>query len=674
MQKLVVNAKNVALAVLSVLFAASLSGCNLSDTVTETIYEQNPENEVDDTRTILVNDPNATVVSDTLPKLVTSDTDDNEQDTTADLPRYGGDTSEMLTAKPTESTVEDDQTTDNPSQADSNPDTSTVIDDPGEQETEQTGEGSAGNDTSSKSSSKKGRKKGSKGKGKGSSNTTDDDAGRGDKANKKGKNPDAEGKKPDKTGKGKKNEKNEVKVYEDYGEFPEIPEDVQHVTAVGQAAVIVSMLGGAPNETPLVGADADFVNDEWIQKVLENKGALLVKSAWEGDGTSEGDLEDVQDIIDLDPDLCFVTEGEATFTEEQENALLDENIIVYVLPDMSKASKIVQAVTIVGDILEAGGNEKAGDLAEQYEQMHEDFVKDMLNRNQGMAGGYDYENEKTVDSSATSMYSLFISDWDYDARYQDPSGFLSTPRGVGVADVGFSEHPVSYYMSVGGVSNTAACGDFRKLGGQSAPVWQFSCSQAPCTWDSWSYIDRSKVSYELRGNGFSLALLYAGGDGEGYGLGTDSYPGVIVDTSKMREAMLAQAQKEGDVYYAYPVASSSKGGVISSSMVGYNNGSSLVASSIGMSGKGAASVLNDGSGNVEPYHVYVNPHGLFCDWAAGSVESFLEAGWVYKTFRNEDYDLDSEVKAFYRDFYDYGLSQDDLDAIGLSTYQDSQWN
>ena len=211
-----------------------------------------------------------------------------------------------------------------------------------------------------------------------------------------------------------------------------------------------------------------------------------------------------------------------------------------------------------------------------------------------------------------------------------------------------------FYMSVGGVSNTASSGTFQSLSGNSAPVWQFSLSQAPCTWSDWKKVDRSKISLELKGNGFENALLWSGGE-DGYGLGTEKFPGVIVASQDMKVAMEKEFERARGIYHPYPPTTSSRGGAVSLSMVGYYNGSNLVASCIGTSGAGSASVLNDGVGAVQSYSIYVNPQGLFSSWTDGSVESVLEAAWVYKTFHDPDYDLDSLVKAFYKDFYGYDL-------------------
>lgn len=648
------------LVIVALVSTAFFSGCNPSDTITQIIYDQNPENEMDETQTLLVNDPNATQTSDSLPKMESAEDDSRQQDTIADLPHYGGDTSQALVAKPVEESVEEnlDAAADEPS-ADNVTNVSageSAMSDNNPGEDGDDGKREKKSDTSDSGKPKAEFESDSDGLEdtenvpESSESKMDDESGA--TQNEEGDNPDVQGDNQSEVGKGK-NAKNKVKVYKDYGDDPEIPVDIKHVTAVGDAAVIVSMLGGTKEETPLLGADADLLENAEVQEVLANKGISQVAKVWDNDGTANGDLADVKDIIDLDPELCFVTEGDETLTKDQQDALLEANIIVYTLPSMASSAKITYAVQLVGDILKEGGNEQAGKLADDYTRFHNDLVTSIANANGGVTGGFDYSTGRDIATNATPLYSLYISDWDYDARYDDKTGFLKTPEGVGIADIGYENHPVSYYMSVGGVSNTASTSVFRVLSGKSAPVWQFSLTQMPCTWSNWKKINRRKASYELKGDGFERTLLWAN-DGNGCGLGTERFPGVIVATQEMKIAMEAEAIRDG-AYYPYPVASNSRGGVASSTMVGFYNGSNLIAACIGTEGSGLRSFLNDGSGKVGTYDIHVNPHGLFSSWTDGSVESVLEAAWIYKTFRNEDYDLNKIVKDFYQDFYDYDL-------------------
>ena len=649
-------------ALLALVALLALAGCNPSETITQLIYDQNPDSEVDKTQVILVNDPDAEETSDSLPKIITVQEDQRLQGTVEETPQYGGDTSDAPVDKPVgDNAVEGSPRADSGSKAEEG--SSSPTDAPGQRKESKPDANDGADDIPDDEEDNKDDDKDEEPKKNDEEEEPDltpdfeGDDDKGDQAGDEGDNPDFQGDNQDESGSGK-NSKNKKKVYKDYGEFPEIPEEIKHVTAVGQAAVIVSMLGGTEDDTPLVGADAALLDNEEVQKVLAARGISKVQKVWDNDGTAEGDLTDVQDIIALDPELCFVTEGDDTLTEEQEEALVAADILVYVLPSMASASKITYAVQLVGEILEKGGNEQAGQRAKDYIEFHDALVSDIATENGGLTGGFDYNTGREVATGSDPLYSLYISDWDYNARYDDPTGYIETPEGVGAADIGYEEHPVSYYMSVGGVSNTAATGVFRVLSGHTAPVWQFSLSQMPCTWSNWQKINRSKVTYELKGNGFVYALLWADED-DGYGLGTEEFPGVIVATQEMKAAMEREALRSRGAYFPYPATTSTRGGVVNATMVGFDNGDNLVAACIGTRGSGLQSVLNSGDGDVGAYDIHVNPHGLFSSWTDGSVESVLEAAWVYKTFRNESYDLDSQVRAFYRDFYGYELDESD---------------
>lgn len=609
--------------------ALGLCACTFSDTITQVVYDNDPNNPEGETQSVMYNDVNAKETTASLPKLSNQTKSKKKQDTDQDLPSYGKGDSNALVAKPVSGTSKEKK------------DLSSKEDNKEESR-----------DQSSGDASNSGKDKGK-----------DSSAGEGSQKNKKkGKNPDEEGDSKQNKGNGK-NKENEVKVYKDYGDLPEIPKNIKHVTAVGQAAVIVSMLGGTQKSTPLVGADEELLKNKSAQKILAAKGLSKVKALWKNDGSSKGDLTSVDKIIKADPELCYVMEGDDTLTSAQEKQLLKKNIIVYVLPNMSSASKITTAVSIVGQTLKEGGNKAAGELAEEYISFHKLLVNKLSDKNGGLTGGFNYNTGKKVSTDAKLVSSLYVSDWDYKARYNDKNSYLTTPKGVGVAQLGYSESPISYYMSVGGANNVAATGNFRSLDYKSV-VWQFTLSKASCAWSDWSYIDRTKVTYPLKGDGFDWSLLSASDDdGSGAGLGCEQYPAVIVADQKMKSAMEAESKSEHDVYYPYPLTSSSKGGVITNSTVGFYSGSNLVDSCIGRDSNGK-SVLNDGK-SVSSYNIYVNPCGSFSSWAEGSVESVLEASWVYKMFRDKSYDVEGDVEEFYQKFYGYDLTSDqsELDSI-----------
>ena len=136
---------------------------------------------------------------------------------------------------------------------------------------------------------------------------------------------------------------------------------------------------------------------------------------------------------------------------------------------------------------------------------------------------------------------------------------------------------------------------------------------------------------------------------------------MIVANDEMRGALEADASNPNGIYHPYPITTTTQGSKISG--VGYAIGDSLIRSGIGTFGDGASSVFYDGSSESSMYGIYVNPHGLFCSWTEGSLESALEAAWAYQAFHDESYDLRSDVDGFYRVAYGYDLSDDEYEAI-----------
>lgn len=68
---------------------------------------------------------------------------------------------------------------------------------------------------------------------------------------------------------------------------------------------------------------------------------------------------------------------------------------------------------------------------------------------------------------------------------------------------------------------------------------------------------------------------------------------------------------------------------------------------------------------VKNNHVYVNPYGIFA-WNRYSVETPLQLYWAASTFYPEDFshiNIREETKSFYNDFFDYEISNLDVEKI-----------
>lgn len=67
---------------------------------------------------------------------------------------------------------------------------------------------------------------------------------------------------------------------------------------------------------------------------------------------------------------------------------------------------------------------------------------------------------------------------------------------------------------------------------------------------------------------------------------------------------------------------------------------------------------------VGDYRIYVNPSGA-ASWTNGSVESIIEPIWLAWKFHNAytEEEVRETVRTFYRKFYRYELSEEQIDRI-----------
>lgn len=68
---------------------------------------------------------------------------------------------------------------------------------------------------------------------------------------------------------------------------------------------------------------------------------------------------------------------------------------------------------------------------------------------------------------------------------------------------------------------------------------------------------------------------------------------------------------------------------------------------------------------IKNKHLYDNPAGIFT-WGRGTTESLLQIEWAAKTFYPElfsDIDMNNSIKNFYKDFYNYDISDENIQQI-----------
>ena len=233
-------------------------------------------------------------------------------------------------------------------------------------------------------------------------------------------------------------------------------------------------------------------------------------------------------------------------------------------------------------------------------------------------------------ASGSSVYTLYISDWDPNACFANAD--FDSSHGVGIAQLGPEASPIVYYLEKAGVVNTASTGPkfVNAKAKRKSVVWQFKANYAACKYDNFSALDVSKATFDLTGgSGFDNALLYSNGGGAF----TAGFPGVIVATRHIRnDYLLPDMALSNGLYHPYGSVDAGSLGTV----VGFKPGSTTYESAIGFVSGSVTSALYDDAGALSPSYedrVFVNPHGIYSSWADGSVESVLETPWAYAALR-----------------------------------------
>ena len=435
-------------------------------------------------------------------------------------------------------------------------------------------------------------------------------------------------------------------VVDGRGTAVDVPESVNTVTAVGEAAVIVQMLGGAGR---LVASSADYTGNLLAAEVFADEGFVQTQTLWSGSGSSALGDEAFQTLLELHPDVCFTVSGQSTFTDAQLEQLAANQIYCVVLPKLNNPANIKSAVDVAAQVLgdkSAEGGTNAPALAAEWSSWYDSILAQVAGRVDRFTYNdidfsydkYAQRGESTLASETTDgFYTLYISHWDADATYQVYSDTYVTLSGTGaaVAPSGYSTSPLSYYMSEAGVINTAA-----------TYADQFRLR--------WWYVNPLRSStriIELAGPGGTyteehLTSVVRSGDTEGgqVYLGMEEFPAIVVASSAVKSAIEADAASN-KLWTNYGPVSSADG-----KLHGY-----------GFNDEIGQFVASDIRG---PYEIYVNPAGVG-SWTDGSAEGVLEAMWVagqfYDAFTQEE--LSSAVTEFYSRFYRHALTAEQLEQI-----------
>lgn len=443
------------------------------------------------------------------------------------------------------------------------------------------------------------------------------------------------------------------------------PPQVEKVAAYGPFAAIVELVAG---EGALVATDAVTLSSDF-SKVFSTKG---IAKGWSNGGTAK--KMNVDKIVKSGAQTILVTDS--AYLESLSNAdfgkLEKADIGVTVLRPMTCSKYIKANVTTVGKMLDgssAGKHAKdAKDRAKQYSDWHDDLIKRCIDANGGKYAGktvYQSNGKCDVDASGTdddaSVYTLLVDAYDSNAKYGGSalgSKGWTPAKGLAYAPAGYASSPVSYYIQCGGLVNNAAATTTKGASGE-VPLWQFNYNMFSFSSKNWSGVSVSLMSDKSIGN-MSRPLLDSGRNssnrtGLGSGLGTESFPKLIVTSSSVKKGIIANSKKSNGMYTPYGWVPAEGNRTIEK--FGVNLGNTVLDSTIGVDGTESGSESDNLLGSSIPDSaIAVNPHGLFSDWTEGTVESVLEAAWVVDEVNGNDNGSVSwtqEAKDFYSTFYGY---------------------
>lgn len=510
------------------------------------------------------------------------------------------------------------------------------------------------NDTSQSSS----KSKGTDGSGSGGSG---DSSSSGNTASPKAKTKKAE--QADKGGGGN----GKVKVVDTTSLFSDPPK-VDRIAAYGDAATIVQMVGG---KGALVAADGTLLKSKF-KSVFADEGASSIATGWSDDGSAS--KIDVDAIIKAKADtiLCFDSDYQKGIPKADRNKLKKAKVTFTVIPALTNTTYIKAAVDKVGQMLseakDIGQAGKTEENSDGYADFADGLVEDCVAANGGkLAGSGVYENKNggkyTTDTDAP--YTLLIDGFDADARFSKAfRGWkLDSGKGVALATVGWKSSPASFYLQCGGLINNAAYKSTSSDSGRM-PVWQFNTNLLSIAKSSWSRVPEGVPDGNLNKSAWTGTLLTTSvnkaSNGVGASFGSGTFPNVIAATKKIKSQFVSASKSDGDLYYPYGLVRSDV-----TNTFGRKVGGDVLWSCVGIDGADAGEENIFGKDKTVSSAVLVNPHGLFSSWLGGSPEGVLEAAWANDVAAGNGTKVgyESKIEDFYKDFYRYDLTSDQVDDI-----------
>ena len=437
----------------------------------------------------------------------------------------------------------------------------------------------------------------------------------------------------DNTTAGPSDNPNDRQIYDGNGNIVDLPEEVNSVVVTGSAASIVQMLGG---KSIISGSSSSFTSNALARQVFEAEDIGNTKTLWDGDGSSVMSSSNFENLLKMKPDVCVTISGQNSFSSSQLSTLKSKNIAVVTLPALTSSDNIQTAVNVVGDMIGDRSGEEGGVNAKELATDYEKYCNNLISEVKQKTGLFTWNNidfntgEKTANNTASDgQYTLYISQWSESAyKITNSSGttLFKDNTGVAVAPKGYSDSPLSYYLSVAGVCNNGA--RFVRNQKSQYAVSPFNRNVFKHSTGEFEFYGDSNESFVRAWNGGSIDV----------GLGESKFKSIIVDSQTIKNKI--QSSDSWKYYGKATVNNVTDYGFVA-------DDGSMVTSYI----RG-------------DYNIYVNPYGVE-SWTDGSVESVLETIWTAWKFHGAytESDVKNELKEFYSKFYRYDLSDSQAESI-----------
>ena len=413
----------------------------------------------------------------------------------------------------------------------------------------------------------------------------------------------------------------------------DLPEEVNSVVVTGSAASIVQMLGG---KSIISGSSSSFTSNALARQVFEAEDIGNTKTLWDGDGSSVMSSSNFENLLKMKPDVCVTISGQNSFSSSQLSTLKSKNIAVVTLPALTSSDNIQTAVNVVGDMIGDRSGEEGGVNAKELATDYEKYCNNLISEVKQKTGLFTWNNidfntgEKTANNTASDgQYTLYISQWSESAyKITNSSGttLFKDNTGVAVAPKGYSDSPLSYYLSVAGVCNNGA--RFVRNQKSQYAVSPFNRNVFKHSTGEFEFYGDSNESFVRAWNGGSIDV----------GLGESKFKSIIVDSQTIKNKI--QSSDSWKYYGKATVNNVTDYGFVA------DDGSMITSYIRG------------------DYNIYVNPYGVE-SWTDGSVESVLETIWTAWKFHGAytESDVKNELKEFYSKFYRYDLSDSQAESI-----------